>query len=153
MVHEAEMVAPGHAVKRIVRRRERNDVHVRRLRQLNGALDGFGVVVPVEQQIFPLHDRLAAAARVAIGHHFLHCGVGFFKTAAQHVFLHHFIADAVQGKPDDAQVQGRFALGVGVEQNAVRGDNDAAIGQFGAQQRQFLADGGRQERLAEVQIK
>ena len=147
------MIPPRQAVKWIVRRPERNDVHADFLRHFDGALDGLRMVVPVEQEIFPFQHRRFQAARVAIRHHRLHRGVSLLKTALMHVFRAHLVADAMNGKQDVTQTQRRLALGLRVQQNAVRGNQNPAVGIFRAQQRQFLADGGRQKRLAEVQVK
>ena len=46
-----------------MRRPERNRVHARGAGHFNGALDDGSAVVPVEEEIFPLEDRLREAAR------------------------------------------------------------------------------------------
>src|SRR5882757_10997184 len=87
VIELTQAITPGRAVKRVVRRPERNHVHANGPGHFNGFRDVLGMIVPVEQKIFPFQDRLVRTARVAIRHHVAHGGVGFVEIASLHVFF------------------------------------------------------------------
>ncbi len=153
MVEHPEAVAPRKSVIGIIGRPEGNGVHAGLPGHFNGAFNGSAPVVPIEEQIFPLDERTGEAFGVAIVHERLHVLISLFEAAKFLVFLEHFVIHTGDGEKQVACAHRRLAFGVAVQNNAVGGNDDAAIGIPVAEQGKFLPNVGRKKGFAEVEIK
>src|SRR5581483_9878957 len=114
VVQPPESITPGPAIKRVIRRPEGDGVQAGFLRHFDRAFNRGVAVVPIEQQIFPLDQRLGQTARVAVINERLDVGVGLVEAAAMLILLEHLVVDSGDGKKQMACAQRGLALGVRV---------------------------------------
>src|SRR6266436_7880433 len=133
MVEEPESIAEGIAVERIVGWPKGNGIDARVFGHFDRPLDRAAAVIPVEQEIFPFHQRPRKTSRVAVINQRLHIAVSFLKTPVVLVFLEHRIADTCDGKQQMARAERGFTLGVSIQNDSVRGNHYPAIRVFFAQ--------------------
>src|SRR5439155_20720744 len=112
-----------------------------------------GIIIPLKQEILPFEDRLRKAPRVSVFDERLHVIVRLSEVSVLLVLLQHRVVDPRDGEEYLAGAQGGFTLGIRIEDDSVRRDNNAAIRVLPPQQRQFLADVRRKKRFTQIQVK
>src|SRR5439155_2296760 len=98
IVQETEAATEGKSIEWVVGRPEGDRIDAGVPGHFNGSLDSPAAVVPVEQEIFPLDQRLGEPTGVSVADQRLHVAVSLFKTAVVLVFLEHLVADAGDGE-------------------------------------------------------
>ena len=114
MVEQAKAITEGIAVERIIGWPKGNGIDARLFGHFDGPLDGAAAVIPVEEEIFPFHQRPRESSRIAIINQRFHIPVSFFETAVVLVFLEHRIVDARDGEKQVARAERGLTFGVSI---------------------------------------
>src|SRR6266404_201198 len=114
MIEQAETITEGITVERIIGWPKGNGIDARLFGHFDRPFDGAAAVIPVEEEIFPFHQRSRKSSRIAIINQRLHVAVRFLETPVVLVFLEHRIVDTGDGKKQVARAQCSFTLSLSI---------------------------------------